>query len=51
MGYPCFGETCAKLRTYMRGESHPKKPYIDKLLEVTGMTYEKLFALEGEDGK
>ena len=28
----------------LRGEYHPPKPYIDKMLKVTGLTYETLFA-------
>ena len=28
----------------IRGEYQPYKPYIDKMLKVTGMTYEMLFA-------
>lgn len=35
-----------KLSGYMRGESEPKKGYIDNLLRVTGMTYEELFYRE-----
>ena len=40
-----------RLASYMRGESYPRKPYIDKMLAVTGLKYEKLFYTEGNDGK
>lgn len=36
-----------KLRRVLRGETQPRKSLIDKLLSITGMTYEKLFAEEG----
>ena len=51
MGYS--SEPCSSLRLgdYMMGRFAPRKPMIDKMLEVTGMTYEKLFALEDDDGK
>lgn len=39
-----------RLTSYMRGESHPRKQYIDKMLKVTGLKYEKLFYTEVEDG-
>jgi hypothetical protein len=34
----------------MRGDAQPRKPYIDKMLAVTGMTYEELFYTEVDDG-
>lgn len=33
-----------RLHSYMRGERSPRKQYIDKLLDVTGMSYECLFS-------
>lgn len=39
-----------RFASYMRGESHPRKQYIDKMLAVTGLTYEKLFYREGNNG-
>lgn len=38
--------TTARLGSYIRGEVEPNKRTIDKLLEVTGMSYEVLFAKE-----
>ncbi len=37
-----------RMSDYMRGVSEPKKWFIDKLLEATGMTYEVLF-YKGEE--
>lgn len=42
--------TVQSLRNIMHG-GNPRKNWIDKLLKVTGFTYEKLFALEADDGK
>jgi hypothetical protein len=36
------------LRAYFRGEAYPQKKTIDKMLEVTGLTYEKFW--EVDDG-
>lgn len=38
-----------RLRSYMEGKCNPAKSYIDKLLEVTGMTYEVLFYQEEKE--
>ena len=46
MGLSSSGVNCDALRKCMIGQYQPKKPYIDKLLAITGMTYEKLFAEE-----
>ena len=40
----------ARLNGCIRGEYQPRKPYIDKMLEITGMTYETLFYTEVDDG-
>ena len=37
------------LRNVLRGRTQPKKNLIDKLLSLTGMTYEKMFAMEDDD--
>lgn len=34
------------IREYMKGARQPKKGAIDKMLEITGMTYEELFKEE-----
>lgn len=44
------GVTVQSLRNIMHG-GNPRKNWIDKLLKITGLTYEKLFALEVDDGK
>lgn len=51
MGYAKVGENALNLSNYMRGLRQPRKPYIDKLLKATGMTYEVMFAMEVDDGK
>lgn len=38
-----LGCNAASLGRYMRGETQPDKLVIDKILEVTGMTYEEAF--------
>lgn len=46
-----------RLASYLRGDAHPRKQYIDRMLAATGMTYEKLFYTginddrRAEDGK
>ena len=44
MGLATVGVNLANLRKYMSGKYYPRKPYIDKLLKATGLTYEELFA-------
>jgi hypothetical protein len=39
-----------KFTDLMQGKYEPRKNYIDKMLEVTGLTYEELFKTEDEDG-
>ena len=48
MGYEALPGNSARLSEYMAGNNQPRKPYIDKLLKATGMTYEVLFAMEDE---
>lgn len=53
MGIEVHPNNLQRLGYYIRGEANPRKPYIDNLLKVTGLTYEVLFH-EGEgaeDGK
>ena len=49
MGLTHNSSNIERLGKCIRGEYQPPKPYIDKMLEVTGMTYETLFA-EVDDG-
>ena len=44
MGLCTVAGNLDQLRMCMKGKYYPRKPYIDKLLQVTGMTYEELFA-------
>lgn len=43
MGLQAVPRNGQVLGTYMKGEASPRKSYIDKLLKVTGLTYEELF--------
>ena len=46
MGLTVNANNSNRLSYYMRGENDPRKDYIDRMLKVTGMTYEKLFYRE-----
>lgn len=46
MGMVPGGKPIATLSSYLKGECYPRKEYIDDLLRVTGLTYEKLFTRE-----
>jgi hypothetical protein len=50
MGFEIGTNNSARLHSYMRGETSPRKHYIDKLLEITGMSYECLFSEELWEG-
>lgn len=43
MGLPPHPNSNTRISAYFAGKNHPSKKIIDKLLEVTGMTYEELF--------
>lgn len=43
MGYSGSAKTRTKISEYLSGRNSPRKPFIDKLIEVTGLPYEKLF--------
>ena len=45
MGYTNSPDTVTRFSTYLRGEHQPKKNFIDKMLDVTGMTYEEMFKI------
>ena len=49
MGLAPYTGNYERFASYLRGESCPRKQYIDKMLEVTGMTYETLFYTEQEE--
>lgn len=42
------GTTEAKLRSYLNGKAYPRKKVIDRMLAITGLTYEQLW--EVDDG-
>lgn len=44
MGLTLHASNYSRLNDYLRGASLPRKDYIDKMLEATGMTYEVLFS-------
>ena len=48
MGLTAHSNNYARLDSYMRGDTQPRKQYIDKMLEVTGLTYEELFYMDLE---
>lgn len=50
LGLTAHSNDYERLLKYMTGKQHPRKPYIDKMLAVTGMTYETLFYMEVDDG-
>lgn len=49
MGLTIHEKNYTKLCLLMTGSSTPRKDYIDKLLKITGMTYEVMF-WRAEDG-
>lgn len=49
MGLMPYSDNLDRLRRVIRGQTQPKKDCIDRLIKVTGMTYEVLFA-EVENG-
>lgn len=44
MGLTLHAYNASRLGSIIRGETQPNKAYIDKMLAVTGMTYEVLFS-------
>ena len=51
MGLTTNAENCNNLSSYINGKTHPRKQYIDKMLKVTGLTYEEMFCVEVDDGE
>lgn len=49
MGIETESTVFARIGIYLRGKSYPSKQTIDKLLRVTGLSYEKFFETEGDD--
>ena len=43
LGYEYTGRTASWIRTILAGKGNIKKTLIDKLIALTGMTYEELF--------
>lgn len=50
MGLEAYPKNSTYLYTVMTGRRSPRKTYIDRMLQVTGMTYEELFYTEVQDG-
>ena len=48
MGLTPHNTNYDRFNSYITGKNHARKPYIDKMLEVTGFTYEELFHTEQE---
>ena len=46
MGLTADAENSLRLSRVLRGEDMPRKDYIDRMMDVTGMTYEVMFATE-----
>ena len=44
MGLEIYPDSYNRFGKLIKGESQPPKPYIDKMLKVTGLSYETLFA-------
>lgn len=49
MGATYITQENARYAAYFRGEHYPSKQTIDKMLAVTGLTYEQLFYREDKD--
>ena len=45
-GLEAFSENSERLSRILMGRTEPRKTMIDRLIKATGMSYEKLFALE-----
>ena len=50
MGVRVHSNPVAVIGGYLRGYSYPPKQTIDKLLSVTGLTYEKFFKTDKREG-
>ena len=46
MGLVPYAKNSYRVSDYFRGKNYPLKETIDKMLQVTGLTYEELFSLE-----
>ena len=46
MGLTTHARNYNRVASYLRGDAQPRKQYIDKMLEVTGLTYEEMFYTE-----
>ena len=48
LGISPKGSNMGTIAHWLRGQTFPQKKSIDKILSITGLTYEQLFAREGE---
>ena len=51
LGLGGYSESQVRMRNYLDGYSDPPKKTIDKLLAITGLTYEEFFEREEDEGK
>lgn len=51
MGVRFHSNTNAVVRGYLKGKTYPPKQTIDKLLSITGLTYEEFFKADGQAGE
>lgn len=49
MGWHCYSDNYARVGRWLSGKTNPSKENIDKLLSITGLSYEKFF--ETDSGK
>ena len=49
MGCCWSGSMCLLYSNYFKGKTYPSKQVIDRMLKVTGLTYEQLFYREDDD--
>ena len=50
MGLEAYPENKRRLNAVMTGNYDVRRSFVDRMLRVTGMTYEEMFCLEVQDG-
>lgn len=48
MGMRYHQTNIIRLQRYFSGEFHPRKDYIDRLIAVSGLSYDQLFSIGGD---
>ena len=51
MGMEAYPRACQDLSIVMAGRKSPRKAYIDRMLQATGLTYEEMFYTEVQNGE